>query len=155
MRSVRLKEERQRIGTLVTPFNQSLIDVETQCLVQLSKAARAANEVQLALNSIVRAVGLEKPPSFDVFEEFANVLWCQKEQKIAVEYLGRLFAVGQGAIVRDAIEERRKALVYAQLVRQYRNHLMSVLMLYTGFMVICRLPEKPRGYTNGLFFCRN
>ncbi|KAG6863848.1 hypothetical protein C0993_010158, partial [Termitomyces sp. T159_Od127] len=115
VRSVRLKEERQRIGTMVTPFNQSLIDIEKHCLVQLSKAARAANEVQLALNSIVRAVGLEKPPSFDVFEEFANVLWCQKEEKIAVEYLGRLFAEGKGALVRDVVEDRRKALVYAQL----------------------------------------
>ncbi|KAG6895618.1 hypothetical protein C0992_000344 [Termitomyces sp. T32_za158] len=115
VRSVRLKEERQRIGTLVTPFNQNLIDIETQCLVRLSKAARAANEVQLALNSILRAVGLEKPPAFDVFEEFANVLWCHKEEKTAVEYLGKLFAAGQGAFVRDAVEDRRKALVYAQL----------------------------------------
>ncbi|KAG5339469.1 hypothetical protein C0989_004155 [Termitomyces sp. Mn162] len=115
VRSVRLKEERQRIGTLVTPFNQSLIDVETQCLVRLSRAARAANEVQVALNSIIRAVGLENPPSFNVFEEFANVLWCQKEEKIAVEYLGRLFVAGQGPYVRDEIEERRKALVLAQL----------------------------------------
>ncbi|KAG6895139.1 hypothetical protein C0993_010084, partial [Termitomyces sp. T159_Od127] len=115
VRSVRLKEERQRIGTLVTPFNQSLIDIEKQCLVQLSKAARAANEVQLALNSIVRALGLEKPPSFDVFEEFANVLWCQKEEKIAVKYLSRLFAERQSALDRDVDEDRRKVLVYAQL----------------------------------------
>ncbi|KAG6890108.1 hypothetical protein C0995_012059 [Termitomyces sp. Mi166 len=115
VRSVRLKEERQRIGALVTPFNQSLVDVETRCLVRLSQAARATNESQVALNSIIRAIGLQKPPSFDVFEEFANVLWCQKEEKIAVEYLDRLFARGQDSYVRDVIEEGRKALALARL----------------------------------------
>ncbi|KAG6854273.1 hypothetical protein C0991_008967, partial [Blastosporella zonata] len=117
VRSVRQKEERQRLGSMVivSPFHQSLVDIETRCLVRLSEAARAANEVQIALNSIVRATSLQRPPSFGAFEEFASVLWSQKEEKTAVEYLDRLRAAGWGLYVQDTIGTERKALALAQL----------------------------------------
>ncbi|KAG6810767.1 hypothetical protein H0H92_010424 [Tricholoma furcatifolium] len=115
IRSVRQKEERQRIGELVTPFHQQLVDIEAQCLVRLSKAAREANEAQVALNSIFRAFKLEKPPCFDVFEEFASVLWSQKEEQTAIEYIGRLPSAGWGNYVRDTVENERKALLLARL----------------------------------------
>ncbi|KAG6909024.1 hypothetical protein DXG01_002297 [Tephrocybe rancida] len=114
VRSVRRKEQRVGSGPL-SPFHQRLIDIETQCLVQLSEAARAVNEVQVALNSIVRAVGLDKLPSLGAFEGFASVLWSQKEEKTAVEYLDRLRLAGWGSYVRDVIEDDRKALILAQL----------------------------------------
>ncbi|KAG6845486.1 hypothetical protein H0H87_008383, partial [Tephrocybe sp. NHM501043] len=118
VRSVRQKEERQRrIGSMVmsTPFYQSLVGVETGCLVRLSEAAREADEVQVALNSIVRAMRMEKPPSFRAFKEFACVLWSQKEEKAAVEYLDRLRAADWGIYVRDSIGDEKKALALAQL----------------------------------------
>ncbi|KAJ6610217.1 hypothetical protein B0H10DRAFT_2438144 [Mycena sp. CBHHK59/15] len=87
VRSVRRKEERQQIGTLVSPFAQCLLDVEKQCLIRLSKAARDAQQIQIALNSVIRAQSLEQSPSFGVSEEFASVLRLHKEEKLAVQFL--------------------------------------------------------------------
>ncbi|KAJ6591557.1 hypothetical protein DFH09DRAFT_1137348 [Mycena vulgaris] len=88
IRSVRRKEERQpQIGTLVSPFFQCLLDVEKQCLVKLSQAARDSQQIQIALNSVIRAQRLERSPSFEVSEEFASVLWLHSEEKLAVQFL--------------------------------------------------------------------
>ncbi|KAI6041258.1 hypothetical protein EDC04DRAFT_2670018 [Pisolithus marmoratus] len=87
IRSVRQKEQREQIGELVNPFTQTLIDVEKRCLVRLSVAARKSNQLQVALNSIVKAQQLEKTPSYEISQEFANVLWLQREQKLAVQFL--------------------------------------------------------------------
>lgn len=87
IRAVRQKEERQQIGALITPFAQALLHLEKQCLVHLSEAARSAGQVQIALNSIIRAQRLETVASFEVAQEFACVLWLQKEEKLAVQYL--------------------------------------------------------------------
>ncbi|KAF8906302.1 hypothetical protein CPB84DRAFT_1844550 [Gymnopilus junonius] len=76
VRSVRQREERQQIGAFVTPFVQGLKDIEKACLIRLSEAARESQQVQIALNSVVQ-----------VLEEFANVLWLQKEEKLAVQFL--------------------------------------------------------------------
>ncbi|KAG5647810.1 hypothetical protein DXG03_007732 [Asterophora parasitica] len=115
VRSSRHKEQRQQIGALVGPFAQGLTDVETQCLVRLSKAARAAGKDQVALNSIIRSQKLQKVPSFGVFEEFANVLWCQKEEKIAVESLQRLAQSNWLGLIRDTPCDHDKALVLSRL----------------------------------------
>ncbi|GLB41909.1 putative telomere-length maintenance and DNA damage repair [Lyophyllum shimeji] len=115
IRSARQKAERQQIGTLVGPFTQGLIDIENRCLVQLSKAARASNQVQIALNSVVRAQRLERIPPFAVFEEFASVLWCQKEEKMAVEFLDRLRLAGWKFHVRGEVSEHERALALARL----------------------------------------
>ena len=113
MRSVRQREERQQIGTIVTPFVQSLIDIERKSLLCLSRAARASNQVQIALNSVVRAQRLTLKPSSEVSEEFANVLWLQKEEKLAVQFLQDL--VDNNANVQDA-DMSRKAIWLARLV---------------------------------------
>ncbi|KAI6164632.1 hypothetical protein EDD17DRAFT_1561632 [Pisolithus thermaeus] len=83
VRSVRQREEREQIGELVSPFTRTLIDVEKRCLVRLSVAARKSNQFQVALNSVVKAQQLEKTPSYEISQEFANVLWLQNEQKLA------------------------------------------------------------------------
>ncbi|KAF9218963.1 hypothetical protein BS17DRAFT_718960 [Gyrodon lividus] len=87
IRSVRRKEERERIGDMITPFNNSLLELEKRCLVRLSVAARKSNKLQVALNSIVKARRLEGISTHEVSQEFANVLWLQKEQKLAVQFL--------------------------------------------------------------------
>ncbi|KAI6114823.1 hypothetical protein EDD16DRAFT_1801625 [Pisolithus croceorrhizus] len=87
VRSVRQREEREQIGELVSPFTRTLIDVEKRCLVRLSVAARKSNQFQVALNSVVKAQQLEKTPSYEISQEFANVLWLQNEQKLAVQFL--------------------------------------------------------------------
>jgi ataxia telangiectasia mutated family protein len=87
IRSVRRKEERERIGDLITPFNNSLLELEKRCLVRLSVAARKSNKLQVALNSIVKARRLEGISTHEVSEEFAHVLWLQNEQKLAVQFL--------------------------------------------------------------------
>ncbi|TFK73765.1 hypothetical protein BDN72DRAFT_956320 [Pluteus cervinus] len=109
IRSVQQQEERHFIGTLRTPFFDTLIEVEKECLLRLSSAAREANHVQIALNSVIRAQMLEKDPSFPVAEEFANVLWLQKEEKLAVQYLQAL------ANDESSVPPERRATLLARL----------------------------------------
>ncbi|KAL4065878.1 hypothetical protein V8B97DRAFT_1932474 [Scleroderma yunnanense] len=87
IRSTRQKEEREQIGNLVSPFCRTLVDLEKRCLLRLSVASRESNQLQVALNSVVKAQGLERASSYEVSQEFANVLWLQKEQKLAVQSL--------------------------------------------------------------------
>jgi ataxia telangiectasia mutated family protein len=114
IRSVRHKEEREQIGTLVTPHLQTLVDVEKMCLIRLSEAARNADQVQIALNSIVRSQMLEKTSSFEVSQEFASVLWLQQERKSAVQYLKeRVLRLEMDQV---AISGMKKAQLLARLV---------------------------------------
>ncbi|KAG5638353.1 hypothetical protein H0H81_000486 [Sphagnurus paluster] len=115
VRASRQKAEREQIGTLMGPFAQGLINIENRCLVRLSQAARAENQIQVALNSIVRAQKQEKVPSFSVHEEFANVLWCHKEEKIAVESLEMLPKAHWKTMISDSVCDHEKALVLARL----------------------------------------
>ncbi|KAI0306020.1 hypothetical protein B0F90DRAFT_1695380 [Multifurca ochricompacta] len=81
------KEQRQQIGTAATPVVSGLMDVEKHCLTRISEAARESHNLQVALNSVIRAQKLEKSPSALISQEFANVLWDQKEHKVAVQLL--------------------------------------------------------------------
>ncbi|KAF7356584.1 Serine/threonine-protein kinase Tel1 [Mycena venus] len=87
VRSVRRKEERMQVGALRSQFAQCLIDVEKECLIKLSQAAREAQQIQIALNSVIRAQKLERVPSLEVSVEFANVLRLHKEEKLAIQFL--------------------------------------------------------------------
>ncbi|KAH7890803.1 hypothetical protein F5I97DRAFT_1975119 [Phlebopus sp. FC_14] len=87
IRSVRQKEERERIGEMLSPFAITLLELEKRCLVRLSVAARESNQLQVALNSIVKAQRLGGSSAYEVSQEFANVLWVLKEQKLAVQFL--------------------------------------------------------------------
>jgi serine-protein kinase ATM len=122
IRSVRQKEEREQIGKLLTPFARALIDIEKKCLVRLSEAARAANEIQIALNSVIRAQSLDATPSFEVSQEFANVLWLQNEEKLAVQYLKQLVRCHDVDMTcDDKLSSSKKALLLARLVSRIYN----------------------------------
>ena len=114
VRAARQKEERDQIGNIVSPFAQSLKEIEKKCLIRLSEAARAAGQVQIALNSVVHSQKLEEAATFDVSQEFASVLWLQREQKLAVQFLKELLNSDNGAGTRIITE--RKAQLLAQLV---------------------------------------
>lgn len=90
VRSVRRKEQREQLGELVMPFTQSLLDIEKKCLLRLSESAREAQHLQVALNSVLSAQRLEKTQTDASSQEFASVLWLQKEQKLAVELLKQI-----------------------------------------------------------------
>ncbi|KAI0792158.1 hypothetical protein C8Q75DRAFT_805193 [Abortiporus biennis] len=90
LRSVRQKEQREQMGNMVTPFCQSLMEVESCCLLKLSEAARKANQPQVALNSVVRAQKLLGNADVRIGQEYANVLWQMKEPKVSVQYLREL-----------------------------------------------------------------
>jgi ataxia telangiectasia mutated family protein len=114
VRSVRQREERQRIGTFVTSYLRGLIEIERSCLLRLSQAARASGEIQIALNSVIRAQRLETKSSAEVSEEFANVLWLQKEEKLAVQFLKDL--VHRASLSEDNKQDlSRKALWLSRL----------------------------------------
>jgi ataxia telangiectasia mutated family protein len=116
IRSVRQKEERDQIGNLLSPFARGLIDVEKQCLLRLSEAARDAHQHQIALNSIVRAQRLERTTSFEVSQEFASVLWLQGEERLAVQFLKEL--LNKAEVGMPTQDKTRSALLLARLVRR-------------------------------------
>ena len=117
LRSVRLKEQRDQIGDLVSPFCDALLSLEQACLLRLSERARSVNQVQIALNSIVRAQNLPRSSSSKVSQEFASVLWLMKEPKIAIKSLETLTSsVSFDKAKRDAEESLRHATLLARLV---------------------------------------
>lgn len=134
IRSIRQREQREQIGTLIAPFARSLIEIEKQCLVRLSMAARDSNQIQIALNSIIRAQGLEDSPSFEVSQEFASVLWLQREQKLAVQFLKELVERDNGSSP-DLISLTKKASLLARLVRHY----MIVFDLASNYVLAGRV----------------
>ncbi|KAG9313005.1 hypothetical protein JVU11DRAFT_6444 [Chiua virens] len=115
IRSVRRKEERERIGNMITPFNNSLLELEKRCLVRLSVAARTSNKLQVALNSIVKARRLEGTSTHEVSQEFAHVLWLQNEQKLAVQFLKDLLQQPNQASSREPESLIERALSMAHL----------------------------------------
>ncbi|KAI0766627.1 hypothetical protein BD413DRAFT_717411, partial [Trametes elegans] len=114
--SVRQREERDQIGDLRSPFCDALLDLERACLLTLSSRARDASQVQVALNSVVRAEHVGKDRSSDVSREFANVLWLMKEPKLAVQSLSALVASDpSGMAIDDTSAMSRRASLLAQL----------------------------------------
>ncbi|KAI0031450.1 hypothetical protein K488DRAFT_86827 [Vararia minispora EC-137] len=85
--SIRQKEQRLQIGDMVSTFTSKLEYIEKCCLVRISEAARSSNHLQIALNSVVRARTLEAQSSPSFSQEFANVLWDQKEHNVAFQTL--------------------------------------------------------------------
>ena len=118
IRSVREKEEREQIGDLVSPFVKALVGVEKSCLVSMAKAARESLNLQVALNSVVRAQALEQQPSSLVSQEYADVLWLHNEQKLAVQFLKDLVVSKPKEIQKLNAESKLKnAVLLARLVR--------------------------------------
>ena len=133
IRSVREKEEREQIGNLVTPFVKALIDVEKSCLLALSKAARESLNLQVALNSVVRAQALEQQPSSLVSQEYANVLWLHNERKPAVQFLKDLVVSKPKEIQKLSVESKLKnAVLLARLVMDLFSRRTVVLIHHTG-----------------------
>ena len=115
--SVQKREQREQIGTMVSAFSRSLLDLEKKCLVQTASAAQSARRVQLALNAVVRARQIEESPSFAVSREFAEVLWLQGEKKLATEYLqSEMQRDGQAYVQKGPRETLEKTLYLARLV---------------------------------------
>ena len=117
LRSARQKEQRQQIGTALTPFISGLMDIEKQCLTRISEAARESHNLQIALNSVIRAQKLERFPTALVSQEFANVLWDQREHKVAVQFLKDLVHLHFPDIKSETTRDHaQKALLLARLV---------------------------------------
>lgn len=122
VRSIKEREEREQIGNLRSPFVQSLVEVERKCLLSLSEAARGAHNLQIALNSIVRAQKLEVQAGSIVSQEFASVLWLHKEEKLAVQILKALVLSSKTEIDTLGLEEKLKnAVLLARLVSLTTN----------------------------------
>lgn len=93
------------------------MDIEKQCLTRISETARESHNLQIALNSVIRAQKLERSPTALVSQEFANVLWDQGEHKVAVQFLKDLirlhFRDKKSETTRD---HTQKASLLARLV---------------------------------------
>ena len=98
------------MGALQSELTNALLELERTCLVRLSCAAREAKQPQIALNSVISAMRSTPKPSLEVRTEFANVLWLQKEQKLAIECLR------EGLPMLNDTEHVQKALTMAKLV---------------------------------------
>lgn len=90
IQSLRDKERRRQIGSMMTSSGKTLMEVERRCLLRLSQAARESGKKQIALNAVFQAERLSTEENFKVLEEFASVLWQQNEQKQAVQILSDL-----------------------------------------------------------------
>jgi ataxia telangiectasia mutated family protein len=157
IRSVRRKEERERIGDMITPFNSSLLELEKRCLVRLSVAARKSNKLQVALNSIVKARRLEGVSTHEVSQEFANVLWLQKEQKLAVQFLkdllfqqSKALSVGPEPAIERALSMVRLVSTLLRFLWTVSSHGFSGL---TGIVGFRSMLGKTAGYQAQLFRC--
>lgn len=115
VRSMRQREERQQLGDFVPTLLKGLLDIEKNCLLRLSQAARSSGQVQIALNSVVRAKKLDKHQTSMVNEEFANVLWLQKEETPAVQFLQNVLK--QMDSINNGNKASRHALLLSRLVR--------------------------------------
>ena len=117
----------------MTPFVKALIDVEKLCLLSLSKAARESLNLQVALNSVVRAQTLEQPPGSLVSQEYANVLWLHNERKLAVQFLKDLVVLKPKEIQKLSVESKLKnAVLLARLVIDLSVHTTMALTYYVG-----------------------
>jgi ataxia telangiectasia mutated family protein len=117
LRSARQKEQRQQIGPALTPFISGLVDIEKQCLTRISEAARESHNLQIALNSVIRAQKLERSPTAFVSQEFAKVLWDQGEHKVAVQFLKDLIGPHLPDIKSETTRDHaQKASLLARLV---------------------------------------
>lgn len=123
LRSARQREQREQIGSMQSDLSRTLFKVEKDCLLQLSEAAREANQTQIALNSILCARQLEESPRFDVQQEFSNVLWLQREQKFAVDCLKAEVRHRKRTLPNnnDGPEKVQEALALAKLVSRKQN----------------------------------
>jgi serine-protein kinase ATM len=93
------------------------MDIEKQCLTRISEAARGSHNLQVALNSVIRAQKLERSPSALVSQEFANVLWAQREHKVAVQFLKDLIRLHFPDMISESTQDHiQKALLLARLV---------------------------------------
>jgi len=92
VQATREQEKRRQIANILTPLSKTLLEVERQCLIRISQAARSSGQKQMALNAVFQAQGLSKESHFDVLQEFAYVLWQQGEQKQAIQVLSDLRA---------------------------------------------------------------
>ena len=145
LRSARHKEQRQQVGTTLTPFITCLMDIEKQCLTRISEAARESHNLQIALNSVIRAQKLERSPTALVSQEFANVLWDQKEHKVAVQFLKDLirlhFPDKKSETTRDHLQ---KASLLAQLVTCiHPRHFRGLTFIKQGSWTSEACLEKP------------
>lgn len=150
LHSVRQKEERQQIGNMATPFANDLKELEKRCLIRLSQAARGANQVQIALNSIMRAHKLYPQSSPEVLEEFANVLWEQGEQAIAIQYLQKVVGPLDRSQNCDVQMTTYRALLRARLVGPSRSRLEIPLISAPGILDGHRVFGKANHHLGGL-----
>lgn len=134
LHSARQKEERQQIGTLVTPLCSVLKEIEKRCLLRLSRAARDENHVQIALNSIMRAQRLCNDSSIDVAEEYASVLWELKEQGAAIQYLQNIIRPLNQRQECDTQQAIYHVLLKARLVGFSLNLDGTGLILFAGIL---------------------
>ena len=156
LRSARHKEQRQQVGTTLTPFISGLMDIEKQCLIRISEAARESHNLQIALNSVIRAQKLERAPTALVSQEFANVLWDQREHKVAVQFLKDLIRLQFPDIKSETPRDHtQKALLLARLVMYTVTYNFLWIDFYkTGLMDFRGLPRKAHGHLVSLFSTR-
>jgi hypothetical protein len=132
------------------------MDIEKQCLTRISEAARESNSLQIALNSVIRAQKLERSPTALVSQEFANVLWDQREHKVAVQFLKDLIRIHFPDIKSETTRDHtQKASLLARLVMctvaydvQWINYHETGLVDFRG------LPRKAHGHMDPLFSTR-
>lgn len=75
--------------TDVSPLYTQATQLELSCLLTLSQAARQKGKLQASMNAVTAAFNLLEPgeSAHTVEEEFAEVLWAQREHSTAISLL--------------------------------------------------------------------
>jgi ataxia telangiectasia mutated family protein len=133
------------------------MDIEKQCLTRISEGARESHNLQIALNSVIRAQKLERSPTASVSQEFANVLWDQREHKVAVQFLKDLIRLHFPDNIKSEIprDHTQKALLLARLVIYTVAYNFRWINYHkTGLVDFRGLPRKAHGHLDSLFSTR-
>lgn len=133
--------QRDQIGSMDSSSVSSLLDSEARCLVNLSANARRANLPQVAFSGVLRAQQMVKSDNFHVSKEFAEALWTQKEDTMAIRLLEELIHKKdpmENSTNQDAESIRQWALLYARLVGWSTCH-WYLLTLLLGILEFCSM----------------
>ncbi|GAA5930447.1 DNA-binding protein kinase TEL1 [Sporobolomyces koalae] len=92
LRAVRARERLESVGdAFESPISTVITSQERTCLIELSRRARKAGHLQVALNATTFAHTLADETSMvDVDCELAHVLWAQREHTSAINLLKKV-----------------------------------------------------------------
>lgn len=122
LQAVRQRLQSDQIGDALDRPAEEIARVERLLLVQLSRQAREHEKLQKAINATARAESIEVALGDGANlarEEFAAVLWDQKEHSPAMQLLSQIVD-DLGVTTRSTMQQKRRGARLLSLLAQWR-----------------------------------